>query len=186
MKFFTPFTSVVIISMIATTGMIASPQVASAYHKTNKWEVKRNLENGWTVMYAKEFNHDEYLKLASAIALDVSGGSGGVTATYFTTLALDSLKQIQAQASKTPDIARVLSEQLTTNRLLSAIRGSFKGGVIDLSVAGVDIEVGNATYNRAECAKVPAPTLRKPGRTVEKCMPTPNTHQPYIRFRVKQ
>lgn len=43
-----------------------------------------------------------------------------------------------------------------------------------MSIAGKTIAIGKETYNRAECTKL---LFGK-----KKCIPTPNTHQPYIRI----
>lgn len=44
-------------------------QPVSAYHKTNKQEVRSRLErDGWIVVYSKEFDYDEYMKFAASTA----------------------------------------------------------------------------------------------------------------------
>ena len=177
MRLLRTLVSVGVVSVIATTGIVASQESASAYHKTNKPEVQRDLENdGLIVIYSKEFSHAEYMKLAAVIAADVAVSKGGATTAYFESFAISSLEQIISNAAKkAPSIVGSLRKDLTVNKLLSAIRASFNGKQVGLSVAGVRLEVGRATYNRAEC-------LKMLGR--EKCTSTPNTYQPYIRFRV--
>jgi hypothetical protein len=152
--------------------------IAYAYHQTNKPEVKANLEkDGWIVTYSKEFSHDEYLKLAAAIVADVAVTKGGATTVYFSEFASDSLRQIIKEVqAKAPQALEAVQQGLTPEKLLSAIRTSFNGDKVTLSLGGVNLEVGRATYNRAECTKIPL--LGK------KCITTPNTYQPYIRFQV--
>lgn len=162
---------------IIFTGIAINSESASAYHKTNKWEVRQSLEDGWIVIYSKEFSHAEYLKLSAAIAADVVGGSGSVTSAYFSDFASESVQGIGEEAlRKAPDVADQIIRELTLKKVLSEIKASFKGGRVELSIAGMQFQIGHAAYNRAECIN-----------TVvfgERCTPTPNTHQPYIRFRI--
>jgi hypothetical protein len=161
---------------VSLTGIVALPEKASAYHETNRPDVERSLaEGGWIVAYSKEFSHDEYIKLSAALAGDALGGSGSVTSAYFANFARESLQRIISSAkAKAPQTAEALARDLTLEKLLSAIRTSFNGKQVGLSVAGMRLEVGRATYNRRECLKVF-------GR--KKCVSTPNTYQPYIRFK---
>jgi hypothetical protein len=178
MKLLKTLVSVGVVSVMATAGVVTSPQSASAYHKTNKWEVRGNLENdGWIVLYSKELSHTEEAKLAVALASDATVSSGGATTAFFGSFAEGSLQQIASEAKKkAPQIAQTLIQELTVKKLLSAIRTSFNGRQVELSAAGIKLQAGRATYNRAECLKVF-------GR--ERCTSTPNTYQPYIRFKVK-
>ncbi|HEY9907378.1 MAG TPA: hypothetical protein V6D18_07180 [Thermosynechococcaceae cyanobacterium] len=170
-------TSLSLIAGVSFAGILGFSEKASAYHKTNRPEVEQSLASGgWTVIYSKEFSHAEYMKLAAAIAADVVVSKGGATSVYFEGFAVDSLqKVIQGAKAKAPKMADILRRELTVNKLLSAIRASFNGKQVRLSMAGTTLEVGRATYNRAECLKV----FKR-----EKCVSTPNTYQPYIRFRV--
>jgi FG-GAP-like repeat len=168
-----PFT----LSAITFIGIFINSESASAYHKTNKWEVRQSLEEGWIVIYSKEFSHAEYLKLSAAIAADVVGGSGSVTSAYFSDFASESVQGIGKEAlRKAPDIADQIIRELTLKKVLSEIQASFRGGRVELSIAGMQFQIGHAAYNRAECIDT--------GFFGERCTPTPNTHQPYIRFRV--
>lgn len=180
MRLLRTLVSVGVISLIATTGIVASQESASAYHKTNKPEVQRDLEDdGLTVIYSKEFSHAEYVKLAAAIAADAAVSKGGATTAYFESFAISSLQQIISDAAKkSPAIAEDLRKNLTVKKILSGIQASlsFNGRQVEVSAGGIKLQVGRATYNRAECLKV----FKK-----EKCTSTPNTYQPYIRFRVK-
>ncbi|MBD2606688.1 hypothetical protein H6G81_19655 [Scytonema hofmannii FACHB-248] len=175
MKFLNVFATVGVVSIIGIAGVVASPNSASAYHKTNKWERRGNLENGWTVFYSKEISHEEELKIAGVIALDATVSGGGATATYFSNFARESLAQLSREASKkSPAVAQTLQRELTVQKLLSSIRASFSGNEVNMRIAGLSIAVGKETYNRAECLKV----FGKP-----RCTSMPNTYQPYIRIR---
>ncbi len=178
--------SLSLITGVSLTGALGFSDKASAYHKTNRPEVEQSLaNNGWTVVYSTEFSHAEYMKLAAVIATDVAVSKGGATSAYFKNFASGSLERvISGAAVKSPQMATNLRRELTVNKLLSAIRASFNGKQVGLSIAGTTLEAGRATYNRAECLQVPAPTWKNPGHTREKCVSMPNTYQPYIRFRV--
>jgi hypothetical protein len=175
MKFLGTLATVGVVSVIATTAVVALPSSASAYHKTNKWERRANLENAWIVLYSKEISHEEELKIAAAIASDATVTRGGATYAYFLNFARESLAQLSKEAAKkSPAIAQTLQQNLTVEKLLQAIRTSFRSSEIRMNIAGLTIAVGKETYNRAECLKV----FGK-----ERCTPTPNTYQPYIRIK---
>ena len=175
MKILGSLASVAIVSILTLTSAVSMPSDADAYHKTNKWERRANLENGWMVLYSKEISHAEMLKIAAAITADSTVSGGGATTAYFGNFASESLEKLLGEAKrKSPQIFQVLKNNLTHSKLLSSIRSSFNGRELGLNLAGLDIRVGRETYNRAECLKVF-------GR--EKCTSTPNTYEPYIRIK---
>ena len=175
MKLLGSLASVAIVSIVALTSAVSMPSNADAYHKTNKWERRANLENGWVVFYSKEISHGEMIKIAAAIAADSTVSGGGATTAYFGNFASQSLEKLLGEAKrKSPQIFQVLKNNLTHKKLLSSIRGSFNGRELGLNLAGLDIRVGRETYNRAECVKI----FKK-----ERCTSTPNTYEPYIRIR---
>jgi len=175
MKISDSFASVAIVSIMALTSAVSMPSDADAYHKTNKSERRTNLENGWVVFYSKEISHAEMLKIAAAITADATVSGGGATTAYFGNFASESLSNLLSEAkSKSPQTFQVLKSNLTQSKLLSSIRGSFNGRELGLNLAGLDIRVGRETYNRAECVKV----FKR-----ERCSPTPNTYQPYVRIK---
>jgi hypothetical protein len=202
-------------SFVSVASLSAGFAQTGAGHQTNKWDVRRNLENGWIVIYSKEFSHEEYLKLIGAIAADVTVSSGSATYAYFSDFAKQSLQQVLYEASRrSPQIYGELLQYLTIDRILSGIKGSFNGQSIGFGLAGMEFNIGRATYNRSECAAIKEcvsprmvqgcdqwvrtpwgsrecvlPTIRQDGcnqwvNTGRRCVPTPNTYQPYIRFRV--
>ena len=193
MKLLGSLASVAIVSIVALTSAVSMPSNADAYHRTNKWERRANLENGWVVFYSKEISHAEMLKIAAVIAADSTISGGGATTAYFGNFARESLTKLLNEAkSKSPQTFQVLKNNLTHSKLLSSIRGSFNGKEVGMNLAGLDIRVGRETYNRAEC--IPAikecahPSgwgirCRKWVTTPEKCVSTPNTYEPYIRIR---
>lgn len=162
--------------MVAVTSTIIAPSKANAFHDTNKWERRANLENGWMVFYSKEISHVEMLKIAAAIAADSTVSGGSATAAYFSNFAGESLVKLlsEAKSKSSKQTFEVLQRDLTPSKLLSAIRTSFNSKEVGLNLAGLDIRVGRETYNRSECLKVF-------GR--KKCVSTPNTYEPYIRIK---
>lgn len=185
--------SVTIVSMLTLSSAISMPSDADAFHKTNKWDRRANLENGWVVFYSKEISHAEMLKIAAAIAADVTVSGGGATTAYFGNFARESLAKLLSQAkSKSPQTFQALKNNLTHSKLLSSIRGSFNGKEVGMKLAGLDIRVGRETYNRAECVPAIKECAHPSGwgvpckkwvTTPEKCVSTPNTYEPYIRIR---
>jgi hypothetical protein len=168
--------SVTIISMVALTSTVIAPSKANAYHDTNKWERRANLENGWMVFYSQEISHVEMIKIAAAIAADSTFSGGSATTTYFGNFARESVVKLlsEAKSKASKQTFEVLQSTLTPSKLLSAIRTSFNGKEVGLNLAGLDVRVGRETYNRAECLKVL-------GR--KRCVSTPNTYEPYIRIK---
>jgi hypothetical protein len=185
--------SVAIVSTVTATSAISMPNDADAFHKTNKWDRRANLENGWVVFYSKEISHVEMLKIAAAIAADATVSGGGATTAYFGNFARESLAKLLSQAkSKSPQTFEVLKNNLTHSKLLSSIRSSFNGKEVGMKLAGLDIRVGRETYNRAECVPAIKECAHPSGwgipckkwiTTPEKCVSTPNTYEPYIRIR---
>lgn len=171
------FKSITIVSVIALASTVIMPSKADAFHQTNKWERRANLENGWMVFYSKEISHVEMLKIAAAIAADSTVSGGGATTAYFGSFASESLAKLlsEAKGKSSKQTFEVLKNNLTASKLLSSIRTSFNGKEVGLNLAGLDIRVGRETYNRAECVKV-----KYIGK---KCVSTPNTYEPYIRIK---
>ncbi len=174
-----------VIPLFSALPMLIGPSFT--FYETNKAEVRRGLSENdggnWIVIYSKEFSHEEYEKLTAAIVTDVvtaGGDDGAVTTAYFSNFAVESRnKVLQESAEKAPSITDQIRRELTLNKILSAVRASFKGGTVDLSIGGMKFKVGNVFYNRAKCTK---------GFVLGKkhCISTPNTYQPYIRFKVLQ
>ena len=141
-----PFLAAFVVSL--TTLDLAAIAQTWAGHQTNKSDVRQSLEkNGWTVIYSKEFSHEEYLKLTAAIVADATVSSGSATYTYFSDFARQSLQQVLGEASRRqPDIYSQLVQSLTIDRILSGIKGSFNGRQISWSLAGIEFQIGRATY----------------------------------------
>ena len=173
-------TPVFLVATISFMGALVLPQSASAYHRTNRPEIESGLRDndggGWIVLYSKEISHAEEAKLSVCIAADVIVSAGSCTSTYFSNFAQESLQNLLQEAStKAPSIINQIRSELTLNKILGAVKASFNGSRVSLSIAGMEFQVGRSTYNRAECTDLF-------GR--ERCISTPNTYQPYIRFRV--
>jgi hypothetical protein len=180
---------------------------AQAYHKTNKFERQAAHANsdggGWTVIYGKEFTHNDYLALGAALAADIYGGYGSATSAYLKQYADQTRQQILSEITRrAPQLLPTLSNELSLMRLLSALKLSYdsNGRTIQIGSNGINIEVSYATYNRSECTERPGYCAKNAAGlpfswkaagikcekyvpTREACISTPNTYQPYIRFR---
>ncbi len=175
-------TIVLYLALLGSTpvGALIFSESALAYHKTNRPGIESGLRDNdggnWIVIYSKELSQREEAKLAICIAADATVSAGSCTSSYFQNFASESLQKLLEEASKkAPSIVNEIRRELTLNKILGAIKASFNGKQVSLSIAGMEFQVGRATYNRAECLKV----FGK-----ERCSPTPNTYQPYVRFRV--
>ena len=154
---------------LSVGGVLSSPQEAYAEHRTNKKEVRRSLDRDYVVLYTSEFSHREMLSLTAALSADYLGGGGTVTSTYLTEFGRRALLNLHEEVErKAPAVAEEIVNGLTLANFLEAMDASFDGGRVNLSIAGIDIQVGRATYNRAECLG-------------SLCASTPNTYQMYIR-----
>jgi hypothetical protein len=157
---------------------------AFADHITNKWKVRENLQkDGWKVFYLKEFDHEEYLKLSTALALDTSGGSGVFTNAYLTNFLTEVVSDFKNQSPSVQDAIRTY----VIDNLSLVIRGKSFNSII----SGVQIDAGRATYNRSECTRIKEcliPNIFRGGcekwvDSGKRCIDTPNTYQLYVRLK---
>ena len=100
MKILGSLASVAIMSIVTLKSAVSLPSEANAYHKTNKWERRANLGNGWVVFYSKEISHAEMLKIAAVIAADSTVSGGGATTAYFGNFASESLQKLLGEAKR--------------------------------------------------------------------------------------
>jgi hypothetical protein len=195
-------------SFLGSVLMVFLACQAHAYHKTNRPErMAAHVTSdggGWTVVYGKEFAHADYIQLGAALVADVYGGYGSATAAYFKSFVDQTIQTFAREASqKSPALAGQLTSALTPDKLFSALKASYNSGArsVRVQISGVDMEVSYATYNRSECTQRPGYCARNEiglpfsvaslgikcaeyVPTKEVCLPTPNTYQPYIRFRI--
>lgn len=158
-------------------GTAVRPEVALAYHDTNKWEVRGNLEaNNWTVLYSEEFGTDEWVKLTANLTADALGCAGGCTSAFITNFGYQSYTTIvQEVGRKSPNFVDSFSSAMSKTAFSSLLASAIRNGKVESrNLPGVRLELGKATYNRRECTKI----FGK-----KKCIPLPNSHQPYVRVK---
>ena len=170
-----------LIAIMASLGFlmgtaIVSPDVVMARHVTNKWEVRKGLEDGWTVLYSEEFGTDDWAKLTVTLVADAAGCSGGCTSAFIKSFAYQSYESILREiAQKIPNLARSFGSAISKTNFGSLVASSLRNGnVQSRDLPGARIRVGKATYNRKECTRIL-------GR--DRCIPLPNSHQPYVQIK---
>jgi hypothetical protein len=135
-------------------------------HKTNKWEIRHNLEkDGWWVAYGKEIGYQEYYAFYNAVVASVASENPGPAMAYLQALIEESVRVLAKNAGQ-----RFGTElqQLAQKQLVAAMKDAMVNGRIrTLNITGAQIQLGMATYNRSESG-----------------VPLPNTFQPYLRMRL--
>ncbi len=153
--------------------------VSAGYHRTNKGEIRNNLtRGGWKVIYSKEFGGQEWTKLTACLAGDAFGGAGGCTSAFIKNFVRESyyktLRGIQNEGvAARKSFRAVLTKKYFVKQMIAAVQGHNIGYP---RMNSLEVQFGSATYNRAECLK---PEFGG------QCAKMPNSHQPYIRYRVK-
>lgn len=172
--------SLAIASLALTLGLspvvssFIQPQEANAYHRTNKRKVRKSIKKGgWSVVYSKEFTQGDWAKLTGALVLDYFGGYGSATSTFLYNFADKSYDKVLDNLDRqSPAIKRQFKKAVNAKTFMDLIAAAIKNGRVDTrNLPGVRVKIGKATYNRAECA-------------LGICVPTPNTHQPYVAFKI--
>lgn len=135
-------------------------------HKTNKWEIRHNLEKGgWWVAYGKEVGYEEYYEFYQAVAASVATDNPGPAIAYLTALLAESAEVLVRNAGKEFG-GRV--QDLAKQEIVAAMHDAIKNGKVKtLQLRGIEFQIGMATYNRSESS-----------------VPLPNTFQPYMRMRL--
>jgi hypothetical protein len=135
-------------------------------HKTNKWEIRHNLEKGgWWVAYGKEIGEEEYVEFATAIAASVASDNPGPAMAYLENLVKESVVVLENNAGREfGDKLKSIAEK----ELVAVIHDAIKNGKVrTIKLKGLEVQLGVATYNRSESG-----------------LPLPNTFQPYMRMRL--
>jgi len=153
--------------------------------ETNRDDVREQIESGgWNVINGDLINEADYLEFVAAVA----SGEPNVILAYFDDQLTVQIEKIQRDL---PEI----SQEVLQDLLIKAIQG--EGNPIKQDK--LNLKGGVATYQRHEIMKYDEPYSVEcewkgpfgiktkgfcPGmRTVEKEVPLPNNHQPYIAFR---
>jgi len=166
------------VGVLPLTTTLIQPEPASAYHKTNKWKRRKALKRGgWTVIYSEEFSQKDWFKLSSALAADYFGGSGAFTTAFVADFGERSYSTfLHNLQNKSPEAQRQIRKAFNQKNFTRLIHNALKTGrVQSKNLPGIRIKAGKDTYNRAECVSVFGN---------ERCLPSPNTHQPYVAFKI--
>lgn len=172
---------------------------AHAAHHTTKWDVRASLQKGWWVAYGREIDSVEYAEFTAAVVASVIAENPAPAREYLQYLVEDSIRQLQKNAKET-----FSSEMIAYARklLLKALEDVAKGRKPQpIRIRGIDLDVGIATYRSWETVTYSEPRTRKVKvkgpfgtwtwgfetyfETVTKTIPKPNSHQPYIRMRIR-
>ena len=166
---------------VAVFMLAAVPALAQ---DSNRNEVRANVESGgWNVVWGVTINEAEYAKASISIY------SGSYSA-YFNSLLQRNIEKFTTNAGGV--VASAISE---------AIKQSFKGRGTMVRVGKVGVKAGLATYNRWQMVSAQVPDgwerykikgpwgtwtygYRPKWKTVQKKVPLPNHHQPYVAFRL--
>jgi hypothetical protein len=145
--------------------------------ETTKSDVQGSLRDGWDkVVYGKELDHAEYLKILAAAAASVATENPTPLTGYAKDFATQSLQS--------------LGTALTTELVLTALANPDK----IFTSGGMEISAGVATYHHKRVVGFEVPdrveidglkvTVRKRMEWV--VIDLPNTFQPYVRIRTKK
>lgn len=166
---------------------------------SNKTKIKAELEKGLSfVLWAKEFDHFEEIKFATALGASVASGNPGMALKYVEQFALESKKEVLKNLKRAPkEVQRKVEKEFEKLFVEALDKAVSKGRPIELNFEGVTLTVGLATYNHWSNVKYSWPELVKTTqmfgvqlydiklRNKENKIPLPNTFQPYVRLAVK-
>lgn len=135
-------------------------------HKTNKWEIRHNLEKGgWWVAYGKEIGYQEYYEFYQAVGASVASGNPGPVIAFLGALLAESAEVLVQNAGKE---FKGKVQELAKKEIVAAMQDAIQNGKVrTLRLRKVEFQIGMATYNRSESGA-----------------PLPNTFQPYMRMRL--
>jgi hypothetical protein len=153
--------------------------------ETNRQEIQNSLSNGWYVAPGKEIDHIEYLNFSTAVSSSVALNNPGPVQLYLNYM----LAQMKAELSKSlQGEARQFLRDIEMNIIRSLQQSLTTGRPVNVTFGGVDVQIGIATYNHRKKISGNYPELHGTSikwRSAERFIPLPNTHQPYVRFRVR-
>ena len=166
----------------AALSMSGGEARAQFEHNSNRNEVRARVEGGgWEIVWGEVVNEAEYAKMAASLY-------AGSPQAYFG----DYLERTMAKVSRTaPDVG--------TRALRNAIQRAFRDKGKSFRLGKVGVKAGIATYQRWKMVSADVPDgterykIKGPFGTwtygyrprlklVEKRIPLPNHHQPYIGF----
>jgi hypothetical protein len=154
---------------------------------SNRNEVRRNLETGWSVVWGKNFTEGDWVQGTAAIAESIAAENPGPFLRWFGQAVQDNFSKIQQNL---PGVAQRDLERWVIQSIKNKQVVRYKG---------LEIEAGFATYNRWQTVVYDEPRTREtwiqvgPLKTkgfetymarVEKKVPLPNWHQFYLRYKL--
>lgn len=155
-------------------------------HTTNRARVQESLrEGGWQVAFGKEVDYKDYYLFSQAIGASIASGNPGPAAAYL------KLMVVQTKAELTRNLSRQGSQLLADleMRLVTALNEAIKTGrITEFTLDGVDVKMGLVSYNHSKKVSGHYPKIDKGTLTweyMENKTPLPNTHQPYVAYRVR-
>ncbi len=151
---------------------------------SNRAAVQANISRGWYVAWGKHIDHAEYQKFVAALAASVVSANPGPVQLYLHHM----LYQMKVEISRS---LRGQARQVLVDFEMRVIRALHQaistGRPVQLWFGGVRVEIGNATYNHWKTVSGNYPHISNwkiVWRHAERTIALPNTHQPYVRFRV--
>jgi len=166
---------------------------------SNRQDVKDRLDRGLSlVLWAKEFDHVEEIKFATALSASAASGNPGPALAYVKKFAADTKATVLKNLKNAPKDAQRKVEREFEKLFVEALdKAVNKGKPLELRFEGVSVTVGLATYNHWCNVKYSFPELVKSSVVLgvqlyevrmakkEFRIPLPNTFQPYVRVAVK-
>ena len=167
------------------------PSFCSA-QDSNRNQVRSNLEsNGWRVIWGKNFTEADWLRGSKSIATSIATENPGPFLQWFQRVMVENLNKMAANGARISrqDLERMIVQSLRQKRFIT--------------INGMKVEAGFATYNRWKFVSAHVPTgkmerykikgpfgtwtygYRPEMKLVKKKVPLPNWHQFYIRYQIR-
>lgn len=165
---------------------------------SNKDQVLKRLNDGLSVFIpAAEIDHFDEIQFAGSLAASVASGNPGPALAYLEQLAVESKATFLRNLRNAPDQVREKLEREFEALLVRALdRARRDGRPIQLTIEGVTMEAGLATFNNWVDVRYQVPRLVETGEILgvkmyriemerhTKRLPMPNTFLPYVRLQV--
>ena len=153
---------------------------------SNKGQVQASLrENGWQVAFGKEIDFKEYYIFAHAVAASVVSGNPGPVMAYIeymvTATKAEVMRNLQAEGGRS-------AAQLEMQLIEALDRAIKTGRMSEFTFQGLDVKAGIATYQNQKKVSGNYPKIDRGSISwdyLEKTFPLPNTHQPYVSYRLR-
>ncbi len=153
---------------------------------SNKNQVIAGLRaDGWQVALGKEIDYAEYYNFYQAVAASVATYNPGPVMAYLEYMIIATKSEICRNLNAE---ARRAVENFEM-RLIQALNQAIRNGrMTEFTFLGFDFRVGVASYNHWKSISGDYPEINRGTvvwRHLENRVPLPNTHQPYVAFRLR-